>query len=101
MSFQYFDLIQSVLVLVLLLLGYKLYTWKKFKALVALGLLCLILLLNTLVVLETPDNSRFTAPPQDIPEKVVVEEKTFEEKQAEKFEKLKQESKLTEENINE
>ncbi len=101
MSFNYFDIMQIVITLVICYLGYIFYTKKMYKSLVATGLAVVVVWFTSPVVMETPSNSRFTFTPAPLPEKVIVESVSFEEKRAQKLEKLKQESKLTEESINE
>lgn len=100
-SVNYFDLLQILFSGLGIYLCYLFYTKKMYKSIVAVVILVISVWFTSPVVLEVPSNSRFSSQPKTIPEKVVVEEKTFEEKQAEKFEKLKQESKNVEENINE
>lgn len=101
MSVNYFDLLQILFSGLGIYLCYLFYTKKMYKSIAAVVILVISAWFTSPVVMEVPSNSRFSSQPQTIPEKVVVEEKTFEEKQAEKFEKLKQESKNVEENINE
>lgn len=101
MSFNYFDIMQIVATLVVCYLGYVFYTKKMYKSLVVTCLAVVVVLFTSPVVMETPSNSRFTSTPAPLPEKVIVESVSFEEKRAQKFEKLKQESKLLEENIDE
>lgn len=101
MSINYFDILQVLFSVLGIYLCYRFYTKKMYKSIAAVVSLVIISWFTSPVVMEVPSNSRFSSQPQVIPEKVVVEEKTFEEKQAEKFEKLKQESKSVEENINE
>ena len=101
MSVNYFDLLQILFSGLGIYLCYFFYTKKMYKSIVAVVILVISAWFTSPVVMEVPSSSRFSSQPQTIPEKVVVEEKTFEEEQAEKFEKLKQESKNVEENINE
>lgn len=101
MSFNYFDIMQIVVTLVICYLGYIFYTKKMFKSLFTTCLVVSLFLFTSPVVMETPSNARFTSTPEPLPEKVIVESVSFEEKRAQKLEKLKQESKLTEESINE
>lgn len=101
MSFNYFDMLQILFYGIGIYLCYSFYTKKMYKSLTAVVGLVIISWFTSPVVMEVPSNSRFSSQPQVIPEKVVVEEKSFEEKQAEKFNKLKSESEIVEENINE
>ena len=92
MSFNYFDIMQIGMTLIICYLGYIFYTKEMYKSLVATGLAVVVVLFTSPVVMETPSNSRFTSTPTPLPEKVVVESVSFEEKQVQKLEKLKQES---------
>lgn len=100
LSFQYFDIIQIALFLLVCFVSYKLFLNKKWKILIGLWVVCLIGFFNMPVVTEN-NQARilFTSQPQELPDKVEAEKENFKQAQKDELDSLRKDNKITEENL--